>query len=610
MTFGISAQTLIFAVVCWPVCTVVVTTGLYFLMPASGFARTWKRPWFAVFWASAPVPALAAALAGQEAAIELAWLMMGGVWQTGGLRTPFLGFTALLWLTAGIYAHGYMAEKASATGRRSSDAGFRFFRFAVFWGLALAGNLLLVIAADIPGFYAGYALMTFSAYALVIQEETTDARRGAAAYIIMAVIGESLLLGGLLWGAGSTEAVMLSELRRGLAESEWLLPVTALLLAGFGVKAGLAGLHMWLPMAHPVAPTPASAVLSGAMIKAGLLGWFFALPVGLVALPATGWWLTAAGLAGAFGAAAYGVFHRDPKVVLAYSSVSQMGMIASVFGLCLARPGLWDAAASVLVFFAAHHGLTKGALFLGTGITGRPSFAPAAGMWVFLVLPALSLAGMAGSGLAVKWGVKSYLYENHHGLLAFVLSLAAVGTALLMIRTLFLQYRQQQDASAGKREPAPPSMVFGWLACVLGALAVPWWLFLPEGLFSIPPAGRLPGLLWPGAAGGAIAVALCGAIRYHSGAYRLFLLARQPPAGDFWWVLAMAVRPARLRASAAADFTDRAFSIYRKSVGRISRYAAIAPALLDRIEPFFRVWAAVLMVFSAVLIVFVLFFST
>jgi hydrogenase-4 component B len=144
----------------------------------------------------------------------------------------------------------------------------------------------------------------------------------------------------------------------------------ALLIAGFGVKAGLLGLHVWLPLAHPVAPTPASAVLSGAMVKAGLLGWLRFLPLGTAALPVVGATLVVLGLAGAFLAALAGVLQRDAKTILAYSTVSQMGLLAVGVGLALAEPAAWPLAAAALPLYALHHGCTKAALFLGVPTCG------------------------------------------------------------------------------------------------------------------------------------------------------------------------------------------------------------------------------------------------
>jgi hydrogenase-4 component B len=106
-----------------------------------------------------------------------------------------------------------------------------------------------------------------------------------------------------------------------------------LLLLGLGVKAGMVPLHIWLPLAHPAAPVAASAVLSGTMIKTALLGWMRFLPVGAVALPEWGGLLAGAGTLTLLFALPIGLTQSDPKVVLAYSSISKMGLMMLVLGL-------------------------------------------------------------------------------------------------------------------------------------------------------------------------------------------------------------------------------------------------------------------------------------
>ena len=99
---------------------------------------------------------------------------------------------------------------------------------------------------------------------------------------------------------------------------------------------GLVPLHVWLPLAHPAAPMPASAVLSGAIIKAGVIGLIRFLPLdGSLADWSAG--LTSLGLVTAFYAVAVGITQANPKTVLAYSSVSQMGFVAAVLGAGLRR---------------------------------------------------------------------------------------------------------------------------------------------------------------------------------------------------------------------------------------------------------------------------------
>ncbi|HNF97563.1 MAG TPA: proton-conducting transporter membrane subunit, partial [Pseudomonadota bacterium] len=143
--------------------------------------------------------------------------------------------------------------------------------------------------------------------------------------------------------------------------SPWRDLTLVLLIVGLGMKAGLVPLHFWMPLAYGAAPIPAAAVMSGAAVKASALALIRFLPFG-VALPDFGLPLAAIGLFGAFYGVVIGIAQSRPKIVLAYSSVSQMGFLVAVLGKGLAAG---DAgAARVASFYAAHHLLVKGALFL------------------------------------------------------------------------------------------------------------------------------------------------------------------------------------------------------------------------------------------------------
>ncbi|MDR5892404.1 proton-conducting transporter membrane subunit [Halomonas mongoliensis] len=490
-------------------------------------------------WATAPLPALALALLGGDGSLTLSAWLLGGVWVLDEPRRVLLGFTALLWLLAGWYARGYLAGDGERAVAGNDRAASRLARFALLWPLTLTGNLLLLLAEDIASFYLGFAVMTFAAYGLVIHSGTRDALTGGRAYLIMAVLGEGLILGGLLWGAGSLGTLTLGGLREGLVNLEHGVWIGLLLWLGFGVKAGVAGLHLWLPLAHPVAPTPASAVLSGAMVKAGVVGWMATLPLGEPAATQgfveLGRAMLAVGLVGALGAALVGGCQRHPKAVLAYSSVSQLGMLAALVGAGLTAPGLWPALAPAVVLFAAHHGLTKGALFLGVGIGEHPPRLPAWALALLLALPALSLAGALGSGLATKWAFKAALYDGGHSGLVAWLSLAAVGTTLLMARTLWCQWQGERQARHNGLMPLSAPMPLAWLLLLASGLLLPAWLPLLGAEGGSPPREELAGLWWPLLAGLALVLPAIWLTRRG-----VSLAWHRPPPGDLWWPLSRA----------------------------------------------------------------------
>lgn len=447
--------------------------ALLLLLPAARPLVMRLGPW-------APLPALLLALAGPaELHAELSWLVLGthlGLDDTGRI---FLLFTALIWLAAGLYARVWLA----AGGRRA--------RFAGFFLVAQAGNLGVCLAQGAAGFYFFFALMTFAAYGLVIHAGDASARRAGWVYLILAVLGEVLILSGVLllvdaWGS----AFLLDFSHAGTASGQLATAAWCLLL-GFGVKAGLPLLHYALPLIYSVAAAPAAAVLAGAMLKAGLLGWLRFLPLGEVALPEVGATMMLLGVIAMFGAVAIGLAQRQAAALLAYSSISQMGYFLLALGAALRVPALWPALAPALVLYAAHHALAKSALFLGLGMARRLGATPS--VLVGLAWPALALAGAPlTGGLLAKLQLKQALADPltpWAAALPGLLGLGALATALLMLR-LFVLLRREP----GQPECLRTGLWAPWLLALLGVAALPVWLAPPElWREMLTPSGMLEG---------------------------------------------------------------------------------------------------------------------
>ncbi len=386
----------------------------------------------------AALPALALSV-GTPAMIELPGFMLGSRFATGGTVSVWLFVTSVLWFAAAWFGAYYLAHDE----RRGL--------YVFFFSGSMAGNFGLIMAGDPVLFLAFFALMSFMSYGLVVHDREPESMRAGRVYLAMAVLGEMLQYAGLSLVAfpiiGKGDPLILSFDMLVRAEPM----ATVLFVGGFGVKAGLLGLHMWLPMAHPVAPTSASAVLSGSMIKAGLIGWINFLPLGIAAMDGIGTAMAALGLTGALAAALIGSVQRQAKAVLAYSSVSQMGLIATVFGVGLARLDAWDAMLWVVIVYAAHHALAKCMLFLSVGIkTTRPVGRLEA--WVFwggTGIAALALSGApATSGMAAKLVLADAVEAAapvHVDLVLALLTVAAVGTTLLMARFLDLVGKLRHD---------------------------------------------------------------------------------------------------------------------------------------------------------------------
>ena len=384
-------------------------------------------------WAA--LPALMATGVTSGALLDIPWLFLGAHFGVDEISRVFLFFTSVLWLLSGIYARSYLAEDS----RRAQFFGFYL--------LAMSGNLGLILAQDVLVFYLFFALMSLSSYGLIVHRRDPQSIRAGRVYIYLFVLGEVLLFSGMVvgaWHAGSLDLKQFQEAVQGDM-------VIALLFLGFGIKAGALPLHFWLPLAHTAAPTPASAVLSGAMINAGLLGWIRFLPMGQVALPEWSLLFIAAGLGAALFGVLVGVFQEQAKTILAYSSISQMGLMTFCVGLGMAAPVLWPLCLSAILIYALHHALAKGALFLGLGIAAASSN-PIHRKWVIagLLLPAAALAGLPfTSGAVAKLGLKSLTHvlpAPWPEWVAVLLSVIAVGTTLLMIRFLYLARPKGTDS--------------------------------------------------------------------------------------------------------------------------------------------------------------------
>ena len=444
--------------------------------------------------AFAALPAvLAPALGGGLA--EIPWLMFGGRLGLDTIGRVLLPATALLWWVAGLAIPYLVAEP-----RRD--------RFLACFLVAMSGNFLVLAALDAVTFYLGFALMSFASYGLVVHDGTRRARHAARYYIVMVVLGEVCVITGLMLLAsrGSIDfAAMRASFVNAAPGANAL--VLSLLLVGFGIKAGVAGLHFWLPLAHPVAPAPASAVLSGTMIKAGLVAWMRFLPLGEMPLPALGAGVAGLGLATAYYAVLVGLPQREPKTVLAYSSVSQMGVMVLGIGAGLAFPERWPLLQAALLVYIVHHGLLKGSLFLGAGIAHDPLPGPAARvMAAGFLLAGLSMAGAPWtSGLVAKLGLKHALPASGtwHALVPGLLVLSSLLTALLLLR--FLRIAWPRTGRSGT--PLPPWLSAVWVALLAIALAWPWWLATAaDRAGGLAPAVNL-GAAWPVALAAALALA-------------------------------------------------------------------------------------------------------
>jgi formate hydrogenlyase subunit 3/multisubunit Na+/H+ antiporter MnhD subunit len=467
---------------------------------------------------AAALPALALALAAPAGErIEVSWLLLGTVFGLDPFRQIILLLAASLWLIAGLYAAAYLADD-----RRQR-------KFHAYYLLAMCGNFGLIIAEDIASFYLFFALMTFAGYGLVIHDRSERARRAGFIYLVMAVLGEGFLLAAIFFAVDAAGSTLMADLRQALPSASHRDLIMLCTFVGFGVKAGALVLHMWLPLAHPVAPTPASAVLSGAMIKAGLVGWLNLFPIGGAASETWGIFLILLGLGAAFYAVVVGLSQEEAKTNLAYSSVSQMGLMTVAVGISLGAPEAREKVLSVLAIYALSHGLAKGTLFLGVGVAsaaGGDRFKKIVALVGLFVAAAAIAGGPFTSGAIAKKSLKALALETSalaFPLLEWALPLSSVATTLLLARFLFL-IRRQMDHPHPQRYAA---LLYGsWALLLVLSMGGAWFAVSYYDLAITLPSSTPEEIwtaLWPMLLG---ALLLLGAMRiFGEFPYRF-------PAGD------------------------------------------------------------------------------
>lgn len=263
-----------------------------------------------------------------------------------------------------IYAAGYMRKSEGA------EHGLQCLLYHAF----LTSMAFVMLADDGYAFMVAWESMALSSFFLVTAEHRhAEIRRAGYLYLLVAHIGAVGILLSFGVMAGSTGDYTFDAMRDFYQVGFW--PTVAFLLAlfGFGAKAGLLPLHIWLPEAHPAAPSPVSAMMSGVMLKTAIYGL---LRVSFDLLHAQTWWwgalLLVLGLATALFGVIFSTVQTDMKRLLAYSSIENIGLIFVGFGLTLifksfSLPNLAALALTATLYHCLNHAFFKSLLFLTTG---------------------------------------------------------------------------------------------------------------------------------------------------------------------------------------------------------------------------------------------------
>ena len=408
------------------------------------------------------------------------------------------GFFLLLLGAAGagisIFAAGYFRAG------EGTAPGLLCLQYHVFF----ASMVLVVVANDAYLFMVAWETMALSSYFLVTtQHRIPEIRRAGFLYLLIAHVGALSIL--LCFGVlqGGSWRFTFDAMRGPTLSPHWATMAFLLALLGFGAKAGLVPLHVWLPEAHPAAPSPVSAMMSGLMLKTAVYGvlrvTFDLLHTGL-------WWWGALtlgiGLFTALLGVVFAAVQTDMKRLLAYSSIENVGMIFCGIGLAILFRAfdlrLFAALAlSAALIHSLNHAFFKSLLFLATGsvlhATGERNLGKLGGLihrmpWVavFALIGTLAIAGLPPlNGFVSEWLLLQAFLVTPRIPQTFVNMLVPLGAAALALTAALAAYvmvkfygviflGQPREPSLVKAHPAGwlQRLGLGWLAAGCVALGV------------------------------------------------------------------------------------------------------------------------------------------
>jgi hydrogenase-4 component B len=467
--------------------------------------------------------AIASLHGGWSGELSAAWEVPGGALVVGvdPLSAFFLAPLFVVGALCAVYGRRYM------DGASVPAAELNFL---------LAAMVLVLVARHAIVFLLAWETMTLLAYLLVTRDhDVHEVRRAGWVYLIASHVAIVILIALFVGVAGSGDGDLgFAAIERSAPPAWAATGFMVLALIGFGIKAGVGGLHVWLPEAHAAAPSHVSALMSGVLIKLGLYG---ILRFAVILCP-EGWFgitLMVLGVAGALAGIVLALTQRDLKRVLAYSSVENVGIIVLCLGV-----GFWARAGDnvevAAVAFAGgllhvwNHALMKSLMFLGAGsvlhAAGTKDMERLGGLlrrmpWTgaSMILGAVAIAGLPPlNGLTSEWLLYRSLADVGVGdaeppALAAMGAAAAValvgGLAVLcftrLVGTVLLGVPRSSGASRTHESPlamVAPMAVLA-IGCVATSLAAPYLVSLHGALLvQLEPAGAaavgsVPDLLRP-----------------------------------------------------------------------------------------------------------------
>jgi hydrogenase-4 component B len=278
-----------------------------------------------------------------------------------GFRAIYGVITTFMWLMTTLFSKEYFTHYRNRN---------RYYFFSL---LTFGGTMGVFLSGDLITLFLFFEIMSMASYVLVIHDEKRSTIEAARTYIAVAVIGGLALLFGIFlfsYHLGTTEIAALHLAMENYQGSMGVIYLAAVfMLIGFGGKAGMFPLHIWLPNAHPVAPAPASALLSGVLTKTGIFGIIIISSIVFNQQFNWSFILLNIGIIGMITGAILALFSIDLKRTLAYSSVSQIGFIIMGIGMQGIMKDYYNSLAiQGTLLHMVNHSLIKLLLFMAAGV--------------------------------------------------------------------------------------------------------------------------------------------------------------------------------------------------------------------------------------------------
>lgn len=413
------------------------------------------------------------------------------------LSAWFLTVLAVVAVPAAVYSSGYFAHAVSPARMANVGAMMNL----------LLGSLETVFAADnVITFLFAWELMSLATAALVATEhDLRENRRAAYLYLAMSHVGTGCLVAGFMVLSAAGGSLGFPTLLSGALLSGGLRDgVCLLFFLGFGVKAGVIPLHVWLPEAHPAAPSSISALMSAVLITGGIYGLFRTCALGL-GIPSASWGLAfmLVGVVSAILGVLYALTQTDIKRLLAYSTIENAGIVVLSLGagMTALAHGRRELAALAFAASLAHvlnHAVFKGLLFLSAGgvvmATGRRQIEQFGGLlrrmpWTgaFFLVGAMAIAGLPlFNGFISEWltfqtlllgfATSAGLVRLSYPFAAAMLALTTALAAACFVRAFGISFLARPRSSAAEEAHESPAVMLVAQA-FLAALCVAFGLF-------------------------------------------------------------------------------------------------------------------------------------